>query len=177
MLCSSAPARVITVASVAHERGRIDFDDLEMRKCYRRFPAYARSKLANLLFTYELARRLEGTGVTANAVNPGLVRTSLGRGNGPVRELGYHLIHLIYRKQSSSPVQGADTIVFLACSPHVSTVTGKYFFERKPVTSSDPSQDPAAARRLWELSERWTGVSWPPAQSAPQVLGSSAIRT
>jgi NAD(P)-dependent dehydrogenase (short-subunit alcohol dehydrogenase family) len=160
LLIASAPSRVITVASVAHERGRIDFTDLELRRRYRPFQAYARSKLANLLFTYELARRLEGTDVTANAMNPGLVRTGLGRHQGLVPSLGYLVTHLIYRRHSLTPEQGADTIVYLSSAPDVASTTGEYFYQRKPVASSAASHDAAAAEQLWGLSEQLTGVQW-----------------
>jgi NAD(P)-dependent dehydrogenase (short-subunit alcohol dehydrogenase family) len=158
VLLSSAPARVINVASVAHERARVDFDDLGLRGYYVPFRAYARSKLANLLFTYELARRLEGSGVTANAVNPGLVRTGLGTDNGLVRDVAWRLTHLRYRKASLTPEQGADTICFLASSPDVASVNGRYFFARQPIRSSDASYDRTAAERLWSLSERLSGL-------------------
>jgi retinol dehydrogenase 12 len=157
-LLAAAAARVVTVTSVAHERARIDFDDMTMSRGYLPFRAYARSKLANLLFTYELARRLRGTDVTANAVNPGLVRTGLGRGNGPVRDLAWHLTHLRYRSVSLGPEQGADAIVFLACSPTVVGVSGEYFFRRRPAQSSPDSHDVSAARRLWALTEQWAGT-------------------
>jgi len=159
LLIASAPARVITVTSVAHERAQLDFGDLPMERGYLPFRAYARSKLANLLFSYELARRLDGTGVTANAVNPGLVRTDLGRGNGLVRDVAWRLIHLRHRSVSLTADQGADTVSFLASSPSVEGLTGKYFFERRPVDSSPGSRDVAAAARLWSLSEQWCGVT------------------
>ena len=98
LLRASAPARVVNVASVAHEHGRLDLDDLAMERGYRPFAAYSRSKLANVLFTRELARRLEGTGVTVNAVHPGLVRTALMDRSGAVRRAGWQLIHAVYRR-------------------------------------------------------------------------------
>ena len=160
MLIAGAPARVISVASVAHQRGAFDFADLQMRRGYRPYRAYSRSKLANLLFTHELARRLAGTGVTANAMNPGLVRTSLGRGGGLFPRLGYQTIHIVYRRQSLTPEQGADTIVFLACAPEVESATGQYFERRAPIPSSAASHDQLTADRLWALSEQLTGVHW-----------------
>ena len=158
-LVAAAPARVVNVASVAHERGRLDLADPQMRRGYLPFRAYAASKLANVLFTYELARRLEGTGVTVNAVDPGLVRTGLGRNNGLARDLAWHLTHLRYRSLSLSPDQGADPIVFLASSPALSSVNGEYFSRHEPSQSSPASRDIATAQRLWSLSEQWTGVS------------------
>lgn len=171
-LLSSAPARVVTVTSVAHERAQIDFSDMSMSRGYLPFRAYARSKLANLLFTYELARRLRGTGVTANAVNPGLVRTRLGRGNGPVRDLAWHLTHLRYRSASLAPEQGAETIVFLACSPSVAIVSGEYFFQRQPAQSSPASHDVSTAQELWALSEQWAGTQGA-IEPAPQPADSA----
>jgi NAD(P)-dependent dehydrogenase (short-subunit alcohol dehydrogenase family) len=159
LLAESAPARVVTVTSVAHERGRLDFGDMRMDRGYLPFRAYARSKLANLLFTYELARRLGGSGVTANAVNPGLVRTRLGRGNGPLRDLAWRLTHLRYRSVSLTTDQGADSVSFLAGSSAVEGVSGKYFVERRAIDSSPASRDVAVADRLWSLSEQWTGLA------------------
>jgi retinol dehydrogenase-12 len=158
-LVAARPARVVNVSSAAHERGRLDFDDMAIKRGYLPFRAYARSKLANLLFTYELARRLDGTRVTVNAVNPGLVRTGMGRGNGPLRDLAWHLTHLRHRAISLTPAEGADTVVFLAGSPVVETVTGRYFFERQTVASSPASHDVEAAQRLWSLSEEWTQLT------------------
>jgi NAD(P)-dependent dehydrogenase (short-subunit alcohol dehydrogenase family) len=154
ILEASAPSRIVNVSSIAHLRGDLDFADLEMRRGYRPFRAYARSKLANLLFTYELARRLEGTGVTVNAVHPGLVRTRLGSRNGPVRSLGWRLLHLRHHSVSVDPERGAEAIVFLASSPDVASVSGSYFSEGEWVSSSPKSSDRAAAERLWSVSER-----------------------
>jgi retinol dehydrogenase-12 len=158
VLTESAPSRVVNVSSVAHERARLDTDDLAPERRYIPFRAYARSKLANLLFTFELARRLEGTGVTVNAVDPGLVRTGLGTNNGLLRDAAWRLTHLRYRKVSLTPAQGADTICFLATSPSVASVTAGYFRERRPVPSTAQSTDPVAAERLWSTSERLTGL-------------------
>jgi retinol dehydrogenase 12 len=159
LLAESAPSRIVTVSSHAHARAKLDPDDLAPNGRYIPFQAYARSKLANLLFTYELARRLEGTGVTANAVNPGLVRTGLGTNNGLIRDAAWRLTHLRYRNVSLTPDQGADTICFVATSPIVASVTGRYFQERHPVPSSARSTDRAAAERLWATSARLTGLT------------------
>ncbi|HSD80675.1 MAG TPA: SDR family oxidoreductase [Solirubrobacteraceae bacterium] len=158
-LRAGAPSRIVNVASVAHQNARLDFDDLALDHGYRPFAAYGRSKLANLLFTYELARRLEGTGVTANAVHPGLVRTALGDHSGALRRVGWHLLHVAYRKSSLSADEGADAITFLASSPEVEGVTGRYFVDRKPVPSSPASRDAVAAARLWTLSEQLVAPS------------------
>jgi retinol dehydrogenase 12 len=158
LLRKSAPARVVNLSSVAHKRAQLDPDDMAPERRYIPFRAYARSKLANLLFTFELARQLEGTGVTVNAVDPGLVRTRLGTDNGLLRDVAWRLTHLRYRKVSLTPDQGADTICFLATSPSVASVTGRYFQERRPVPSSARSTDPGAAERLWSASARLTGL-------------------
>ena len=158
LLVRSAPARVVNVSSVAHERAQLDPDDSAPDHTYIPFRAYARSKLANLLFTFELARRLEGTSVTVNAVNPGLVRTGLGTHNGLLRDAACRLTHLRHRKLSLTPEEGADTICFLATCPSVASVTGRYFHERRPVRSSARSTDRSAAERLWSTSERLTGL-------------------
>jgi NAD(P)-dependent dehydrogenase (short-subunit alcohol dehydrogenase family) len=158
-LRANAPARVVNVASVGHEHGRFDFNDIGMEHGYRPIAAYNRSKLANVLFTYELARRLEGTGVTANALHPGLVRTALGDHNGLVRRTGWRLLLLAYGSSSLTPEQGADTIVFLADCNALDGVTGRYFVNREPVASSPASRDAAAAERLWTVSERLVASS------------------
>lgn len=118
--------------------------------------AYGQSKLANVLFTYELARRLEGTGVTVNALHPGFVLTNLGRDNG---WLIHRIIRLAMRLKGISPKDGAQTILYLAASPEVEGVTGKYFYRMKPVKSSPSSYDPEASLRLWEISEKITGLT------------------
>jgi NAD(P)-dependent dehydrogenase (short-subunit alcohol dehydrogenase family) len=164
-LRASIPARVITVSSVAHERGRLDFDDLQLRRGYRPFRAYAGSKLANVLFTYELARRMDGTGVTANAVSPGLVRTGLGDKGGWLVRLAWRLSLHRYRRISVTPDEGASTIVYLAGSPDVERVTGRYFDRCVAATSSPASLDRAAWGRLWELSEELTSTRHDPRRS------------
>jgi len=157
---ASAPSRVVNVSSIGHELARgIRFDDVQFERGYRAgFPAYHHSKLANLLFTYELARRLEGTGVTANALHPGLVATNIGVNNG----LSWRVLSFFYdrilRPHYVSPEEGARTVVHLASSPDVEGVTGRYFVEEREVASSEASRDVDAARRLWELSEELTGA-------------------
>jgi NAD(P)-dependent dehydrogenase (short-subunit alcohol dehydrogenase family) len=157
-LRESAPARIVNVSSVAHERARFDFDDPTMQRGYRPFPAYGRSKLANLWFTYELARRLGGSGVTVNAVHPGLVRTAFGDHSGALRRAGWRLLHVAYRKVSLSPEEGAAAITQLATAPELDGVTGRYFVDGVPAESSPASRDAAAAGRLWALSEELTCV-------------------
>jgi NAD(P)-dependent dehydrogenase (short-subunit alcohol dehydrogenase family) len=154
LITSSAPARIISVASAAHQGCTINFDDLQGKTRYSGWRAYQQSKLANVLFTRELARRLEGTGVTANALHPGYVKTQIFRVDG-VR--GW-LLRRAAELFAISPEAGAKTSIYLASSPEVEGVTGRYFVRRKPAGSSPASQDDAAARRLWEVSEELTGL-------------------
>ena len=157
-LKASAPARIINVSSTAHRRARLNLDDLQSRQSYRGpagFAAYAQSKLANVLFTYELARRLHGTGVTANVLHPGVVATG-------IRHVGQGLIGLLMRMQDRfaiPPEQGAETVIYLASSLEVEGITGKYFEKCKAQRSSPASYDGKAARELWEVSERLTGLA------------------
>ncbi len=158
-LQASSPARIINVASRSHYGAVLDFDDLQNEKHYPYGGnrAYGQSKLANLLFTYELSRRLAGTAVTVNAVHPGTVATGFGENNGGMMHLGMQIFHQF----SLTPEQGADTIIYLAASPDVEGITGKYWSERKEVISSPVSYDEAAQKRLWELSARLTGIADP----------------
>ncbi len=154
-LKASKPARVVNVASAAESSAKVDWDDLQLTKKYRSFNAYALSKRFNLYFTYELARRLAGTGVTANAVHPGSVATGIwanpfGRFSG----LAEPLTKLMMR----SPEQGAETVVYLATSPEVEGMTGKYFVDMQERYSSRASQDPEAARRAWQVSAALCGL-------------------
>lgn len=155
VLKATAPARIVNVSSEAHRRSKLNFDDLENRRSYNGFLAYGQSKLANVLFTYELASRLAGTGVTANALHPGFVATQFGHNNGAVVRA---LMRFIQRFGGLSPEQGAQTSLHLAASPEVEGVTGKYFDNRRAVPSSPESYDEAGARRLWEISERMTAL-------------------
>jgi NAD(P)-dependent dehydrogenase (short-subunit alcohol dehydrogenase family) len=152
-LAASAPARVVNVTSGAHVVGRMDFDDLELARVYRPFRAYARSKLANIMFTNELARRLAGTGVTANAVHPGLLRTGIGAKGGRLTGLGWALIMLRWRSSLVEPEQAAQALVHLACSPDVDGVTGTYFEGEAATEPSPEAGDADACARLWSLSE------------------------
>lgn len=153
ILRDSAPARIVNVASNSHYGQKLDFDDLQMARGYRARQAYGLSKLANMLFTFELARRLQGTGVTVNALHPGYVATDIGLNNGwPVR-----LFKLLMRFRAITPEQGCRTSVYLATSPEVEGVSGEYFFECTPVRADPAAYDREAARRLWEISEELTG--------------------
>jgi retinol dehydrogenase 14 len=150
----SAPSRVITVSSEAQRWGKMDFEDMESRRKYRGFPVYGMTKLANIMFTYELAERLNGTGVTANCLHPGSVGTNFGLNNrGPMA-----LFFRTFKPFMRSAEQGADTLVWLASSPEVDGVSGKYFSDRKEIEAKKVAYDPAARRRLWEISEELTGL-------------------
>jgi NAD(P)-dependent dehydrogenase (short-subunit alcohol dehydrogenase family) len=154
-LRAAGRARVVNVASEAHKLARtIDFGDLGHARRYRAMRVYGHSKLANILFTYELARRLAGSGVTANCVHPGAVGTRLGHNNGRVATLLATLLRPFFR----TPAQGAATSLHVASSPALDGVTGKYFMNCRERRSSSVSYDPELARRLWEVSARMTGV-------------------
>lgn len=148
-LQESAPARVVTVSSNAHAAGRIDFDDLQGERSYSGERAYSQSKLANILFTYELVRRLSGTSVTANALHPGVVRTSFGAEDPSGVQ---RMLVPVLRPFLKSPARGAATSIHLA-SGRV-RVSGRYFVNSKPRASSFRSYDEADARRLWEISDK-----------------------
>jgi retinol dehydrogenase-14 len=153
-LRASAPARIVNVTSSAQAFGDLRLDDLQFQRRYRGQAAYNQSKLANVLFTYELARRLDGTGVTVTCAAPGVTRTNFGRDDsGPVMRLLTPLARPFMR----SPEQGADTPVWLASSPEVEGVTGRYYGSRRARRSSRRSYDTELARRLWQISEELTG--------------------
>lgn len=154
-LAASAPARVVTVASGAQALGTIDFDDLMGERAYSGQRAYNQSKLANVMFTYELARRLAGAGVTANALHPGVVNTSFSA-EDPAR--GFAPLVRLMRPFMRSPERGADTSVYLASSPDVAGVSGRYFVDRKPKSSSKASYDTTGAARLWQVSAELVGL-------------------
>ena len=153
---SRAPrARVVNVASRAHFRGRIDFDDLNASRSYFALTAYNQSKLANVLFTYELARRRAGTGVTVNCLHPGLVRTRIG--NKHTTRL-HSLLHSLLCLLGVDAAAGARTSIFLASAPEVDGVTGAYFVDTRPAPSSPACHDAELARRLWRISAQLTGL-------------------
>jgi len=154
-LTASAPARVVTVTSDAHSAARLDLSDPNLEHGWDSWRSYANSKLANILFTRELARRLDGTGVTANCAHPGVVRTGFGRESKPLLKLGI----MIARPFMLSPERGADTIVYLASSSDVAGQTGGYYVKRQRREPSAAARDDAAARELWELSEKLTGLA------------------
>jgi len=147
---ASTPARIITTTSDAHKGAQIPFDDINAVGAYGSmgFTRYGQTKLANILFTTELARGLEGSGVTANCFHPGFVASGFNRNNGPLMAFAMNLA----RPFARSPVKGADTMVWLADSPEVSSERGGYFVDRKRVQPSTAARDQDTARRLWELS-------------------------
>jgi NAD(P)-dependent dehydrogenase (short-subunit alcohol dehydrogenase family) len=153
ILKASAPARIINVSSHAHAGASIDFENLQGEKHFNGMRAYGQSKLANVLFTYELARRLEGTGVTANALHPGFIATGFASNNGFIYAFGMRLVGLFIRK----PAQGAQTSIYLASSPQVEGVTGKYYVDCQAVESSPLSYDRALSEKLWQVSLELTG--------------------
>lgn len=155
-LTASAPARILTVSSGAHASGRIDFGDLQGERNYSGQRAYSQSKLANVMFTYELARRLDGTGVTATVLHPGVVRTSFGADD----QAAFLTVMIgVARLFMKTPAQGARTPVYLASSPQVEGITGRYFVNRKPKTSSKASYDTTTAARLWQVSADLTATA------------------
>lgn len=149
-LVSTKGARVVNTASDAHEGAKLDFNDLQSANGYRGFKVYSRSKLCNILFTRELARRLQGTGVTANSLHPGFVNTRFGDESGGMLSVGVR----IAKNFAISVDKGAETMVYLASSNEVANVSGAYFYKCKAATPSKEAQDDQAAARLWEESER-----------------------
>ncbi|XP_008293503.1 retinol dehydrogenase 12-like [Stegastes partitus] len=152
----SAPARIVTVSSMAHAWGSINLDDINSEKSYDKTRAYSQSKLANVLFTRSLAKRLEGTGVTTYSLHPGVVKTDLGRHlNGPMQVL---------MKVSSpflkNPVQGAQTTIYCAVEPSLANETGQYYSDCAPTSPSSAGQDDNMAQKLWELSCRMLSITW-----------------
>ncbi len=156
LLKASAPARIVNVASAAHHRGTINFDNLEGHSSYSGRNAYAQSKLANILFTSELARRIAGSGITANALHPGFVRTRIGSNNGLLVRL---VIRAMMRTSGISVADGGKTSVYLATSPDVEGVSGGYYDRCAPARSSPESLDESIARRLWQVSAERIGIA------------------
>lgn len=154
-LLAAAPARVVNTSSHAHYRGTIDFKDLRSERDYSGFSVYSRSKLCNVLFTRALAKRLAGTGVTANSFHPGFVRTRFGdeSGGGMARALQFFKLFAI------SEEKGADTMIYLASAEQVAQSSGLYFYKRKPMEPSKLAQDDALAERLWNETAKIAGIS------------------
>jgi NAD(P)-dependent dehydrogenase (short-subunit alcohol dehydrogenase family) len=153
-LLASAPARIVNVASDAHRFGPLDPDDLHSEKSYRAMRVYGRSKTANILFTVELARRLQGTGVTVNAVHPGPVASRLGKNNGLLGRAVTSLLAPFFL----SPERGARTSVHVATAEELTGVSGRYFAKSREARPTAAAQDPALAKRLWDESARLTGI-------------------
>ncbi|HLL97636.1 MAG TPA: SDR family oxidoreductase [Rubrobacteraceae bacterium] len=154
LLKESAPSRIVTVSSEARRGAQIDFDDLQSERRYRAFKVYGMTKLANILFTYELAERLERTGVVANCLHPGGVNTNFGNHN---RSFGT-LIFRAFKPFMRTPEQGADTVVYLAVSPEAGKMTGRYLTDRKVVSTFQDPHDEVMQKRLWEISEELTNL-------------------
>ena len=153
-LRASAPARVVNTASNAHRRAGLDFDDLQSAHGYSGFKAYGRSKLANILFTRELARRLAGAGVTANCLHPGFVATRFGDQTGGLLSSVVRIAKIF----AISSDEGAETLVYLASSPEVDHVSGAYFYQCRPATPTKEAQDDTAAQRLWLETAKLAGL-------------------
>ena len=152
LLKKSSPSRIVNVSSRAHEGSTIRFEDLQGERRYSGYRAYGQSKLAQVLFTRELARRLEGTGVTVNACHPGVIRTNLGMG-------GSSVVVRFVRMFFKDPERGAETPIYLAVSPDVEGVTGKYFANRRIREPSRAARDPDVARRLFDVSAELAHLS------------------
>jgi NAD(P)-dependent dehydrogenase (short-subunit alcohol dehydrogenase family) len=152
---SSAPARIINVAGAYHDKGKINFDDLQGERDFDGQRANHQSKLADVLFTYELARRLEGTGVTVNCLHSGMVATDLIDKDKDFPRF-YKYLYKLSRPLMKSPAKGAETSIYLASSPEVEGVTGQYFINKKIAESSTDSHDPQLAQRLWNVSAKLT---------------------
>ena len=155
LLKASAPSRIVNVSSEAQSRGHINFSDLQGERKYSGWKSYPQSKLANVLFTYELARRLKGTGVTVNCVHPGGVRTNFGRKNGGLMGVAVKA----FAPFMLSPEEGAKTVSWLASSPELEHLTGKYFAKQSEMKSSRESYDLEVARQLWEVSSELVGLA------------------
>jgi NAD(P)-dependent dehydrogenase (short-subunit alcohol dehydrogenase family) len=149
-------ARVVSTASGAHRRAHLDFADLQSRADYQGFPVYAKSKLCNILFTRELARKLAGSGITANCLHPGFVATRFGDHSGGLISWG---VWLAKPFMALSKEEGAKTIIHLASSPDVATVSGEYFYECKTNTPSEAARNDGDAKLLWDVSEEIAGIS------------------
>lgn len=151
---TSAPARIINVSSIGHKWGKINRNDLQYEKSYSKWPAYFQSKLANVLFTRELANRLKGTNVTANSLHPGAVKTELARNLAIIR-----FVALPFQVFTKTPKSGAQTSIMLAVDPNLEDVTGKYFADCAVTKESAAAQNDETAAWLWEVSEKITGLN------------------
>jgi len=157
VLRDSAPSRIVNVASTAHSRGTLDFDNLQGEQHYDGWQQYGNTKLANIVFTYELARRLEGSGVTVNCLHPGVIHTNLMSNYSKALSGLWHMLQWFFKQ----PDEGATTPVFLASSPTVADESGKYYRNCAPMGTTEESNDQVVQRRLWEASESLTGFTFP----------------
>jgi NAD(P)-dependent dehydrogenase (short-subunit alcohol dehydrogenase family) len=155
-LKSSPAARVVNVSSGSHYNEHLDFNNLQLAKFYNPMQAYGRSKLANILFAYELSRRMERTNIASNALTPGMVATDIWK---KVNRWLTPLISPVIRRIAQTPMEGAQTSIYLATSPEVEGITGKYFADKKPVRSNSASYDLDASKRLWEISLELVGTN------------------
>ncbi len=155
VLKGSAPSRIVNVTSDAHNGAKVNFEDLQGEKRFSGWQAYGQSKLAMILFTHELAERLDGTGVTVNSAHPGVVRTNFAKNNGGLFALGFRLIGVFF----ISPETAAKRILYVSASPELEGVTGKYFTKMHEAKSSRESYDDDSAKRLWQVSEQLTKLS------------------
>ncbi|HEV2962191.1 MAG TPA: SDR family oxidoreductase [Candidatus Angelobacter sp.] len=153
-LQAAAPSRVINTSSDAHKGAKLDFNDLQSANKYRGFPVYGRSKLANILFTSELARRLAGTRVTANSLHPGFVSTRFGDQSGGF----FSYVIRAAKVFAISPEKGAETIIYLASSDDVANVSGKYFYKCRPATPTKEARDDESAKRLWQETAKLAAI-------------------
>jgi len=156
LLRKSVPARIVSVASEGHRYFRLDLDDLQNQRRYSTMRVYGQSKTAGILWNVELARRLDGSGITANILHPGAIRSNLGQGNGPVLDVLQRLATWFMK----TPEQGAATSVYLATSPEVEGISGRYFVNCREKKPARHAVDPATARRLWEISEDLAGYRY-----------------
>jgi NAD(P)-dependent dehydrogenase (short-subunit alcohol dehydrogenase family) len=156
-LLASSPARIVSTASAAHQGASLEFDDLQLTESFGAMKAYGRSKLCNILFTRELARRLHGTGVTANCLHPGFVATRFGDESGGLISRFVGLAKLL----AISPANGAETIVYLASSPEIAAITGQYFYKCRPIAPWREAQNDKTANLLWERSAELAGLKAP----------------
>lgn len=155
-LQQSQPARIVNVSSMAHIGGRLNLNNLQLKGNFSSWGAYSQSKLANLYFTYELARRLEGSRVTVNALHPGFVNTNFGKSNGGMKKVMMGALQSVF---AITPEKGAETSIYLASSPEVEGVSGQYFVNNNAVRSSQISYDQEIARQLWDASLEMTGLN------------------
>ncbi|KAF7666416.1 hypothetical protein LDENG_00108320 [Lucifuga dentata] len=159
LLKKSAPSRIVIISSMAHERGRIDFDDINSDKDYNSFKTYQASKLANVLFCRELATRLQGTGVTVYSLHPGVIRTELGRHLVHTLALWQWIIAILVSALVKTPREGAQTTIYCAVDESLANVSGLYYSDCAPKTAAPQAQDDATAKKLWELSASMVGLA------------------